>query len=128
MTDDLLNTLLTTLPGIDTKTGLNNINNKMIIYKTSLLMFLNRWETFEVQFNDSLLNKDDLESAKHLVHSLKGLSAQLGIFKVNEAAIALESACISGQKDKINSCFKVLSVELKPVVDGLNRLKNESDN
>jgi FOG: HPt domain len=62
------------------------------------------------------LEKNDYEEAHRIVHSIKGVSANLGIGKLYRLAIALESKMKAGEFDRITPDVLAFLLELDMVI------------
>jgi len=92
---------------IDLEDALRRIGGNMNLYKRLLGRFVdgNHTETLE-----SALLRGDMEEASHLVHTLKGVSANLSLIAIRAASIDLEKAIkdgsdFSGRLAKLKQAF-----------------------
>jgi len=92
------------------------------LYKKSLIGFYDKQQHFEERFK-SALTSGDLKLATNEAHTLKGLSATLGMMSLHEQAKSLESAC-KENSDNIETTLNPLLKELNKVLDGLICLKD----
>lgn len=78
------------LPGIDMKTGLHRVGNNQQLYRTLLKKFsLNQATVLgEIQ---AALHNNQLKDATHLIHTIKGISGNIGAMGLHTAAHNLES-------------------------------------
>jgi two-component system sensor histidine kinase/response regulator len=102
---------------LDTKIGLINCNNDIMIYKKMLREFLNTLpEKTEKIFAG--VNDGETDVALRLLHNLKGVSATLGAMKFSHAASQLESSFMLGDVD-------VIGTNLQNFRDQISLLKSQ---
>ena len=78
---------------IDLEDGLSRIGGNAIMYKRLLGRFVD--ESFYEDL-DLSLNSGDIEEAAHQTHSLKGLSANLSLIKIQALSVELEQLLKAG--------------------------------
>jgi len=109
MTTNTLNTNQTikfpNTPSIDITLGLKHCNNNQPLYFKILNSFVKRYQHIN-------LNEISSEDLKRTLHSLKGLSATLGMVTLTQIITELE---ISFDTTKINS----FSLELKQITQSI---------
>jgi len=92
---------------IDTELGLEYLNGNIDLYYKILKNFINRYKDLEIE----ILDRDKL---KNTIHTIKGLSATLGMIKLSELATSLNRDKIY-EKDKLAE----FSMELKLIIEEL---------
>jgi len=92
---------------IDTKLGLEYLNNNEELYFKILKNFVNRYKDLQIE----TLNNDKL---KNTIHTIKGLSATLGMTELSERATTLNKEK-RYEKDKLIE----FSTKLKLIIDEL---------
>jgi len=99
------------------------LHQKPALFKKILFKFPGNQKEFVSQF-EAILNEGDYDSAAREAHSLKGLSATLGMMELNKLSLALEKAC-RAQNDKptIESYLADLSEELEQIFNSINEAK-----
>jgi len=65
------------------------------------------------------IESKDIDSAKHLAHTLKGVSCSVGAMDLFEATKALDIAINDNNHDDIDGLFSQLSPELSRVMEGI---------
>ncbi|MDR2357110.1 MAG: Hpt domain-containing protein [Oscillospiraceae bacterium] len=93
---------------IDAEDGAKRVGGNMALYKKLLTRFA------ESNYLESLtaeLGSGDIEGAANMAHTIKGVSANLSLTKVNEISAALESALKNGKP------HEDLYAELKTAAD-----------
>jgi two-component system sensor histidine kinase/response regulator len=110
------------LPGIDTLAGLATTMGNTKLYSKLLLKFRNSQANFEQQFTIAQ-NDPDPNAAIRAAHTLKGNAGNIGAKAIQQAAKALEFACMEKQPPSVidELLGKTLS-ELQPVLDALDQL------
>ncbi len=114
------------LIGIDTDKGLEIARNRPEFYIKLLTLFRDSQHNFH---NDFLMEQqsDDPNGAMRAAHSLKGSAANIGAITLGDAARALEMACHEhNSEDEISERLKKVTVELAPVIAGLDDFLNHS--
>ncbi len=99
---------------IDVKKGLLHAGGNVEVYKKVLSDFCNDYEGVDTELKINI--KENQELAKRTVHTLKGLSANIGAEDLHEASVALE---IQYSDDS----FKNFQVRLQAVI---NEIKSSS--
>jgi len=111
------------LPGIDIKKVINELNLQKDTLKRILLRFMERntntmdkvWEAY---------NQKDLKSLGSLAHSIKGSGGNIGADDLYKAALEIENAC---KKKSVDPNLVVsLDAAFKQVLKSLKGLSDES--
>jgi len=110
------------LPGIDTRAGLAGLLHDEKLYRRMLGMFRDRECDFESRFG-SARAAGDAATATRLAHDLKSVAGTLGALEVQDAAAALEQACMHGAADEeVEALAQNAARLLDPVIAGLRTL------
>jgi len=108
--------ILTDMPGVSVSVGLSRLDNNKTLYLDLLGKFQRDYKNAVQQIKDAL-NSNVHESAQRLVHSIKGVSGNIGALNVQKAAADLETAIrdkkAGGLNDLIDEFDKHLGVSLK---------------
>lgn len=112
-------------PGIDLQIGLKNVLDDANLFNEILVMFSqdhsNDGEKLKVAISNA-----DIPTAKHLAHTLKGVSSSIGAMTLFEKTKVLDEAInLNETADIIMSHFNFVEVELAIVLEGI---KNELGN
>lgn len=112
-------------PGIDLQIGLKNVLDDANLFNEILVMFSqdhsNDGEKLKVAISNA-----DIPTAKHLAHTLKGVSSSIGAMTLFEKAKVLDEAInLNETAEIIMSHFNLVEVELAIVLEGI---KNELGN
>ncbi len=110
------------LPGFDTSKALQAMGHKVPLYRSLLLKFKSRYKNFGQQFHQATQDSDPLAAAR-CAHSLKGVSANVGAWKVQAAADTLESHCRNRLPTaRINAALQDTLTALQEAMDTLSAL------
>ncbi len=114
------------LPGIDIATGLQRIGDKKHLYKKLLIRFYESYGDSAQEIR-AYLKQGEPELACQLSHTVKGISSNLSIDSVYQAAVALEVQLKSGDMDKAWTLMDLYENALDQVNKGLLELKREDE-
>ncbi|MBD9355229.1 PAS domain S-box protein [Methylomonas albis] len=98
----LLHERLASIPGLDLKAGLYNVQNKLPFYLRQLRHFAER-HAAEADNIRQLLAVSDWVSAQRAAHSLKSSAATLGITHIRQTAEGIEMMLKTGAADAVAS-------------------------
>ncbi len=88
----------TDLPEIDTKTGLQRVAGNQKLYRNLLKKFAKNQANSTEEINKAL-EDNDIELAKRLAHTIKGVAGNIGATHLEAAAKDLESGIQQNGKD-----------------------------
>jgi CheY-like chemotaxis protein len=109
--------------GIDTHCGLANTGGNEVLYRRVLDLFRDRESGFAQRFHAARA-AGDAGSAHRAAHDLKGEAGTLGMHALEQAAAALERACINGAADTdIDELMRKVSKHLDAVIDELQAIE-----
>ena len=113
---------LAAVPGLDVATGLHSVRGRLSSYLRLLHQFAAN-HTDDVEAIRIRLAAGDMDEARILAHSLKGVAGMLGAAAVQRLAAELEAA-IREQRDRkdVDNRLQLLAVELAPLVSALHML------
>ena len=106
------------LPGFDVDRGLEILGGNQSLYR-SLLVKLYEDFSDSAQRIKSLLEKNDEENAEILVHTVKGVGANLGALKLSKLAADLENAVRTKSTGDYQKMLVAFEKELNLVSNGL---------
>ncbi|CAK0765992.1 two-component system, sensor histidine kinase and response regulator [Gammaproteobacteria bacterium] len=97
-----------TLPGIDMNAAMTRFNGNLHLYRTLLLEFYRNYAGSHQQMQLFLTGrrKDDVISAAHLAHTIKGVAGNISAKRLYDATLALEQ----GIKHSREAAFMALDV------------------
>ena len=114
---------LANLPGIDTRAGLAGVMGDDALYRRLLRMFRGREADFLARFM-AVRSAGDAGAAMRLAHDLKSAAGTLGMPAVQQAAQALEQACVRSAGDaETDTLAQNVARQLEPVIAGLAALE-----
>lgn len=102
------------LPGVDIQSGLQRLNDNKKLYRDLLMSFAQDYTTI-VNDIKIILDNDDLDKAKKIAHTLKGVAGNLSADEIYHAAKKLEL----GISQKTTGQFDQLLLELNKVLQPL---------
>ncbi|MBF0460582.1 MAG: PAS domain S-box protein [Magnetococcales bacterium] len=119
--------LPTILPGIDVADGLDRLGNNHQIYRLILLEFRKDFDKTAEKVRLALQGKrrDDMQSAQHLVHTIKGMSGNLSARRLFHASAALGQAIRENRQDDWPILLERFEIALNQVVDTIDTLQSE---
>jgi len=109
--------------GIDKHCGLANTGGNEVLYRRVLDLFRDRESDFAQRFHAARA-AGDADSAHRAAHDLKGEAGTLGMHGLEQAAAALERACVDGAADAdIDDIMRKVSKHLGAVIDELRAVE-----
>jgi signal transduction histidine kinase/CheY-like chemotaxis protein/purine-cytosine permease-like protein len=112
------------LPGIDTKAGLARVNGNEQLYRKLLSNFYqtnkNTKSAIEMAFKDG-----DIELAKRLVHTVKGVSSTIGIDALAKVSQPLETELHNGNENIEEKLWNIFWESLDLALDTVKQLEPE---
>ena len=110
------------LPGIDTEVGLRRVGGNRKLQRKLLLTFRDDYGEAAIRYHEAL-ERETLEPARQLVHSLKGAAGNLGAEELFHAALDLERSLKRGALD--TAAEGRFLATLAAVLEGLQALEEE---
>ena len=102
---------------LDTETGLGYCMNDKDFYREMLVEYIKSDRRADLEGS---LEKNDIESYRIAIHSLKSSSLTIGAVRLSEEAKAIESACKEGDVDFVKSQHKKCMLDYKTILDKLS--------
>jgi signal transduction histidine kinase/DNA-binding response OmpR family regulator/HPt (histidine-containing phosphotransfer) domain-containing protein len=110
------------LPGVDFRAGLASVLSDQALYVRLLCKFRDHERNFLPRFTGTRA-AGDAKAAMRFAHDLKSAAGALGMPAIQQAAEALEIACVKGATEtEIAALAQQVAGVLEPVVAGLGRL------
>jgi len=109
------------LPGISTDSGLKRVGGNLVLYKKLLIKFHDEYPDAARQIREAL-DKEDIELAQRLAHTVKGVSGNLGFEDLQEVGQELESAIKKEELEKARNLLSPFSKALSAVTSSLKIL------
>ena len=118
--DNLLeeNQKMVNYDGIEFDVGVNNVLGDKALFKEILVMFYQDHHLDGEKLQTAIESKD-IDSAKHLAHTLKGVACSVGAMDLFEATKALDIAINDNNHDDLDGLFSQLSPKLNRVMKGI---------
>ena len=98
--------------GLDISSALKRINNKKKLYLSIIEKFYNNNQNVISEIKN-LIKKEDFETAKRVIHTLKGVSGNIGAESVHEKSKLVEKNIIEKNTEKLNKELEELDKDLK---------------
>ncbi|MBI9082385.1 MAG: response regulator [Desulfobacterales bacterium] len=112
------------LKGIDTATVLKKIGGNIKLYKKLLSEFYHAYSDAENQIK-SALDTEDQELTLRLVHTIKGVSGNIGARDLQQISAELESAVKEGDANRIERTMKSFTKSLGVVIQSVEMFSKE---
>ena len=107
------------IDGLDQGAGLAVVRGNSALYRRLLLRFAEQQRDFEQQFRQA--QNEEQDTAIRLAHTLKGVAANLGATRVQQAAASLEESCKAADGNLEQRLSELLN-ELGPLLRALGTL------
>lgn len=107
------------IPGIDTNIGLSRVNHNQTLYQKLINTFTRDFSNAGEEIRQ-FIEKNDLESAQRMAHSIKGVGANIGAEVLSSRAAALEMALADPGREIGKQIWDDFSMEMTRVFDGIN--------
>ena len=108
------------IPGIDTTIGLSRVNHNQALYHKLINTFARDFSNASEEIRQ-FIEKNDLESAQRMAHSIKGVGANMGADLLSSRAAALEMALADPGREVDQQIWNDFSMEMNRVFDGINK-------
>ncbi len=118
-------TLPDSLPGLDINSGVNRIGGNVKSYLKLLARFQDN-QTNIIEDIKSGLEKKDLELVQRLVHTIKGVSGNIGAMELHEASLELENNLKTEGGSGINNSIEDLQNKLNQVFSAISEINSVS--
>ncbi|MBU3914698.1 response regulator, partial [bacterium] len=113
------------LSGIDVTAGLKSCNNNYNLYQRLLFRFLDTYPQFENKLTDELTNQRYTE-VRQMIHTLKGVSGNLGALTLYQYAGELESKIKNEDTSGLAPFIRNITEEISIVLNGIRNLKEKN--
>jgi len=107
------------IDGIELERGLNTVNGNKKLYLDLLSKFVKNYTGFEKKMKSSI-EENDMELAIRLAHTLKGVCANIGAFKLREDAVALEENLKAGGNEREQELIDNLTDDLYKLLESVD--------
>lgn len=119
--------LLAKNSSLNMKTGLAQVMNDPALYMDLLMSFVKKYNTWPEDIL-SALEKRDLKEGRQLVHTLKGVSGNLGMEKLFSLCVRLELHIRGNEIEAIQQLLNEVQEETKLVCDFLHKWLKQNRN
>jgi len=110
------------LKNINTKDGLNRVNNNKELYQKLLLKFYNNNINLIEQLKKSYKTNNS-ENALKLIHTIKGVSGNIGAIELFEATKEIETTLKNNSNNNIETLLDKYSIVLNNVLNDIHGYK-----
>ena len=117
---------LTEMPGISVQGGLARVGGNEGLYKRLLVKFIDEYPDTTGQIAKAL-DDGDMELARRLAHTVKGVAGNLGMEQLQPMAADLEHAVKEEDADRIRESIELFDTALQRVVQSLRAVIPEPD-
>ena len=104
--------------GIEFDVGVNNVLGDEALFKEILVMFYQDHHLDGAKLQ-SAIQEQDIATAKHLAHTLKGVACSVGAMDLFERTKALDIAINDDRQEGLEDLFALLSPELNRVMQSI---------
>lgn len=108
-----------TISGLNIKSALGRMNNKIKLYLSILEKFYLNNQNFIIDIK-AILEKGDQETAERLIHTLKGVSGNIGADSLHENTKLVEASIHEKDSAKIEVGLNELDAELKELFENIS--------
>jgi len=114
------------LDGINTASGIMRIGGNTKLYRNILLKF-KASQANAMEEIKAAVDKDDLQLATRIAHTLKGVSGNISADRLQSAALEMETALKHNEAAQFESLYSALETELYLVLSSISALETEDD-
>ena len=107
------------IAGLNIESALARMNNKKKLYLSILEKFYNNNQNIIAEIKITL-EKEDYETAKRLIHTLKGVSGNIGADSLHESTKLVEASIHEKDSGKIEKGLNKLDAELKELFGNIS--------
>lgn len=111
--------LLAKNSSLNMKTGLAQVMNDPALYMDLLMSFVKKYRSWPESIRTAF-DKGDVAEGRHLIHSLKGVSGNLGMEKLFSLTVRLELHLRDNETDSIQQLLREVQEETGVVCDFLS--------
>ncbi|PKI16148.1 diguanylate cyclase [Colwellia sp. 12G3] len=110
--------IMTNFDGIDFDVGVSNVLGDEDLFKEILVMFYQDHH-LDGDKLQSAIQEQDIDSVKHIAHTLKGVACSVGAMDLFEVTKALDIAVNDDKQEDFTRLFSQLSPEINRVMQGI---------
>jgi HPt (histidine-containing phosphotransfer) domain-containing protein len=109
------------LPGINLEKGIARLEGNSELYQRLLKDFIDQFHKNSFEFK-KLLEQNNLDSAKQIIHTVKGIASNLCTYKLYDASIQLETAILENNcGEKILTQYALAWQELIESIESMEK-------
>lgn len=116
---EIMDVEIPSIKGLNIEGALKRVNNKKKLYLSILEKFYLNNQNFIIEIK-TLLEKGEQETAERLIHTLKGVSGNIGADSLHENTKIVEESIHEKDSGKIEVGLNKLEVELKELFDNIS--------
>ncbi|MBF0369829.1 MAG: response regulator [Magnetococcales bacterium] len=113
------------LPGIDQMDGLERLGGNVRLFKDLLIRFRQDHGDLGKQIESAIKDKSNLELARTMVHTVKGVAGNMGAVSLFTAARELEVTIKNGDKKNISQSHQAFAERLQEFFESVNFLEEQ---
>ena len=113
------------IDGIDVESGLKRVGGNKKLYKSLLIKFHDNYADYTGRIRQAF-KKGDMELAKRLAHTVKGVSGNIAALSLYEKATALDAGIKTGGSKRFETLLKDFDTTLIGVISSLDSLEKSS--
>jgi PAS domain S-box-containing protein len=117
------------IPGLNIEGALKRMNNKKSLYLNILNKFVDNNKEV-VEEISSTYNKKDYDTAKRLIHTLKGVSGNIGANSIHELSKVVEQHIVNHKDAEVINKLVVLDQQIQQLINAITEslgLKEEKE-
>ncbi len=116
------------LTGIDVEVGVQRLDGNQELYKALLEDFVQEFANVVEEVRNSLFDdeKEDIPTARRLLHSVRGMSGNLAAMDLNLAASNLEKAIVENRPDDWLDMMEAFTVAFNLVMRSISTMDKSS--
>jgi diguanylate cyclase (GGDEF)-like protein len=118
LSEDNSKKIISDYDGIDFSVGVSNVLGDEDLFKEILVMFYQDHHLDGQKLQNAILEQD-IDTAKHLAHTLKGVACSVGAMSLFEVTKALDIAINENKEADFDGLFALLAPELSRVMKGI---------
>ncbi len=110
------------LPGIDLAVGVSRLGGNETMFRDLLLAFAEHHGQAD-RVLEQALARGDVEEARRLAHSIKGVAGNMAAIGLADAARALEAALDEENVEVLQSCLTAFARQLEIIMQGIDPIR-----
>jgi len=103
------------IPGLNIEAALKRLNNKKSLYLNILKKFAENNKEVAKEISTTY-NKKDYDTAKRVIHTLKGVSGNIGADNINEFSKVVEQDIVDRKDDEVKEGLLALDQQIQQLI------------